>query len=166
MKRVFGALVVAGSLVLAGCGGGGNNGDTDAGTGGTDAGGGNTNPNACGTDHAQVTAQQVHDTVINSVEYGCLSCHTSPATAGGGLALETVDLLKATNGKDARYSGDVKVVEANHSENSTMYLVMFSPVPKGPKNEVLAPSRMPVGGKELTAEHKKLIKDWICTGAQ
>ena len=87
------------------------------------------------------------------------------------LFLENLDDLKATAGKASGYSQTLKVVDAAHSENSTMYLMVLGgrdakPTPiKGPEGQALGP-QMPQGGTPLTEQQRADLKGWICAGAK
>lgn len=166
MRRILVAVcVVAAGVVGAGCGGGGENGGPD---GGTD--GGSANPLACGTDVADVTAQQLYDGVIKDPSNTCLTCHSGTGSSGGGVVMDSVAALTMNVGKASAYataSSPIKVVEANRPENSTLYLKCAGGSNegiKGPNGASVGP-KMPVGAEPLSAAELKQVKDWICSGA-
>lgn len=153
MPRIRSAWVVSASLALFACGGGNNGGEADAGS-----------ELACDDGAAAVTADQLFAAVV---EPKCKSCHNSGLGQGsnGGLHLGSVDELKAAVGKASSY-GTVKVVEADHPENSSLYLKVLggSPKYKGPEGQLVG-GQMPQGGNALSAEEKNQVRDWICSGA-
>ncbi|MGA9524925.1 MAG: c-type cytochrome [Myxococcaceae bacterium] len=140
------------SLPLAACG-------PDVGNGS-----GNAEANACGTSHASVTADQLYKDIVQD---RCQSCH-NPNAQGTTLMMDSVEALKAVVGADSAYGNGLKIIEANRSENSTMYLKVLGGTPAGihgPDGESVG-ARMPASGPVLTEEERKKVQDWICTGAK
>ncbi|MBX5480290.1 MAG: hypothetical protein IRZ16_00355 [Myxococcaceae bacterium] len=166
MRRILLSGLMCGALALAACGGGDN--------GGPDGGTNENNPNACGDDVQSVTAQELFDSVINGTG-ACTSCHYAGAgtATNGDLVMDSVEALKATTGATTAYAitgSTLKVVDPNHSENSTMFLKVaggstVTPPVKGPKGESVG-AQMPQGLPPLSAEDLKMVKDWICSGAK
>jgi len=149
------ALALAASLTLVGCGTPDEIPDPDAGT--------NQNALACGDTHDSVTTQKLYDDLVS---LKCASCHYD-GYPGTTLVLTLVGDLQGTVGAASTYKNDLKIVEANRPENSTFYLKSIggsSAGIKGPGGHNVG-ARMPEGGT-LSAAEQKMIKDWICSGAQ
>ena len=157
IRNALGAAAAA-LLLLSACGEGENgNGNGDAGS---------THPLACGENHAQVTAEQVYTEVFGNVNgANCVSCHHPGVTDNKFRPEESADGLRAAVGQDSDYAGDVKIIEANRSENSTLFLKINGGSPKyrGPRGEAVGPVMPP--GVMLPEAQLKLFHDWICTGA-
>lgn len=151
------------ALAFAACGetGGGTDAGTDAGT---------DSSLVCDPSPATVTMAQLQTQVF---DVKCKSCHFPPN--GEGIAYgdytTAANTFAATVNKASTYAGSgatLKIVEPNNLKNSALWLKVAPESgtlgKKGPKGEVTG-ARMPNDGSSLTAEQKKLIKDWICTGA-
>jgi hypothetical protein len=105
-------------------------------------------------------------------EAKCVMCHGSNYAYGDYTT--AAKTFESTNGKTSYLAQSVmgstlKVVDgANKSlANSSLWLKVLggdAANRRGPKGERTL-GAMPNDGSTLTAEQKKLLKDWICTGA-
>ncbi len=151
-------ITAAAALLLLSACGEGENGNED---------GGSDHALACGEDHAQVTAEQVYTEVFgNESGANCVSCHNPGVTDNRFRPEPSADGLRAAVGQDSDYAGDVKVIDPNRAENSTLILKINggSPRHRGPKGEAVGPVMPP--GIMLPEAQLKLFQDWICTGAK
>ena len=102
----------------------------------------------------------------------CKSCHFPPN--GQGIAYgdyTTAAKTQETVNKESFYKGSqgtLKIVDPHNLANSSLWLKVAptsgAAGKKGPHGEITS-GRMPNDGTSLTAEQRKAIKDWICTGA-
>lgn len=149
-KHLLPSIFVLSSLVTLGCGSPTPMGDPDL---------------TCDTGAATVTLTGAVQAVFDA---RCKSCHATGYTYGDYTSASATHA--ATVGKTsylAGMAGTMKVVEANNLANSSLWLKVLggdAANRKGPKGENTL-WIMPNDGMTLTAEQKKLIKDWICTGA-
>lgn len=99
----------------------------------------------------------------------CKSCHA--ASYQYGDYTDATKTSAATVNKKSLYAGmagTLQVVEPNNLANSALWLKVLggdAANRKGPKGEGTL-GKMPNDGTDLTAAQKKLLKDWICTGAK
>lgn len=149
-KHLFFSSVVVVSLFTFGCGG-----TTPM-----------TDPElTCDTGVATVTLTGEVQAVFDAK---CKSCHATGYTYG-----DYTDAAKthaATVGVKSLYAGTpgtLKIVDPMNLANSALWLKVLggdAANRKGPNGEGTL-GAMPNDGTVLTAAQKKLIKDWICTGA-
>lgn len=103
------------------------------------------------------------------IDVKCKSCHV--ANYQYGDYTDATKTAAATVNKKSLYAGmtgKLMIVEANKLENSSLWLKVLggdAANRKGPNGEGTL-GKMPNDGTELTAAQKKLLKDWICTGAK
>ncbi len=98
----------------------------------------------------------------------CISCHKMGAPDGSdnyGLYNTEVAAFGQVGHKSLYAGSDttLKVVDPNNLATSTMYLKVMGK--KGPGDKTVG-ALMPLGGPALSAVQKKLLKDWICSGAK
>jgi hypothetical protein len=83
--------------------------------------------------------------------------------------MDSATTLKATVGLDSTFPGGLKVTDANHSENSTLFLKAAGGTTpggiRGPNGQSVG-NKMPNNGLTLTEPMLTEIKNWICSGAQ
>jgi len=99
----------------------------------------------------------------------CSECHSAMSSTYGDYSSAEKTAAATVNQKSlfAGTAGTLKVVEPNSLSNSSLWLKVLGGEMvgrTGPKGERLY-SRMPQTGT-LSTEEKKLIKDWICSGAK
>ncbi|MEW5738098.1 MAG: hypothetical protein AB1938_04190 [Myxococcota bacterium] len=151
-KHILISISVLGSLVLFGCGGG-MPADPDL------------------TCDSAATAKTLTGEVQAVFTAKCVSCHVSGYAYGD---YTTADATFASTTNKPSYlaqqvmGSTLKVVDgANKSlANSSLWLKVLggdAANKKGPKGEGTL-GAMPNDGTTLTADQKKLLKDWICTG--
>ena len=150
-KYAFPAFVVLVSLVTLGCGGTTPMGDPEL---------------TCDTSAAAVTLTGGVQAVFDAK---CKSCHVAGYTYGDYSDADRT--FAATTNKVSYLAGaaaKMKVVDGNAKSlaNSALWLKVIggdAANRKGPNGESTL-GAMPNDGTVLTAEQKKLLKDWICSG--
>lgn len=136
---------------------------------GNDAG----NPElTCDANPASVTTAQVQTEVF---DVSCKSCHFKDSNTDNpaDMDMSSASVTQQSVGKNSIYCGQncpadaLKIVHAGNLANSTMWLKLLggSPTYKGPKGENVG-ARMPQGAPALDEAKKKLVRDWICSGAK
>lgn len=99
----------------------------------------------------------------------CATCHIAGYTYGDYTTAEKT--AAATVNKKSLYAaqpGTLQIVQPNQLANSSLWLKVLGGAPAGrtgPKGENVY-GRMPNDGTMLSADEKKLLKDWICSGAK
>jgi hypothetical protein len=126
----------------------------------------------CETGRPEVTLAKVHSDVLLGT--GCIDCHkpTAPAATKGpgdytSVQTTTTAFLQSPSAYTKGTDG-VKIVDPGNLANSTLWLMVLGGAEKGyksPKGDPIGPG-MPQSRDPLEAEHKQLIKDWICGGAK
>ncbi|MBS1151587.1 MAG: hypothetical protein H6Q89_3285 [Myxococcaceae bacterium] len=172
------AFVTVASSTFTSCGSGGTGG-TGGGSGGGSGGGtggGGADPelvcdapaDAGTTDAGSALGftKVYQDIIVPSCQ---TSCHVVGAADGSDTYGNYATEVKAYEqvGKKSLYAGTdatLKVVDPNNLGTSTMFLKVLARA-KSPSGKNIG-GAMPLGMTALTAAQKKLLKDWICSGAK
>lgn len=163
------AFVSTASFTTTSCGSTG--GGTGGGSGGG-AGGGAADPElTCDASPPATSFAKVYSDIF--VPSCTATCHKAGAPDGSetyGL-YNTEAAAFAQVGKKSLYAGagatadpNLKIVAEKDLGNSTMYLKVLGRA-KSPSGKGLS-GQMPLGMSALSAAHKQLLKDWICSGAK
>ncbi len=139
--------------------------------GSTSCGGGTVVPDAgvdlevvCDTNTPATLLSKVMSDVLTPA---CVSCHAAGMTGEAYGVYSTAATTLAQVGKKSLFAGtdaSLKAVDANNLATSTMWLKVL-PRDKGPSGKSIG-TPMPQGGPALSAPQKKILKDWICSGAK
>lgn len=149
-KHLIFSFVVVVSLVTLGCGGTTPSGDPEL---------------TCDTGAATVTLTGEVQAVFDAK---CVSCHIAGYSYGDyTTAAKTHESTVGVKSLYAGTAGTMKIVDPKNLANSALWLKVLggdAANRKGPNGEGTL-GAMPNDGSTLTAAQKKLLKDWICTGA-
>ncbi len=96
------------------------------------------------------------------------SCHLANDTYGDYTDAAKTGAVVSKKSLYAGMAGTLKVVDPKSLANSSLWLKVLGGATSGrtgPKGENVY-GRMPNDGAMLSAEQKKTLKDWICSGAK
>lgn len=98
----------------------------------------------------------------------CKTCHIENYSYGDYTSAEKTVAIVGKKSLYAGMAGTLKVVEPKSPSNSALWLKVLGGATAGrtgPKGENVY-GKMPNDGQMLTADEKKILKDWICSGAK
>jgi hypothetical protein len=153
------ALASTGSTSCSGGTGGGAGGGSGGG-----AGGGAADPDL--TCDASPPATSLTKVMSDILIPDCESCHKAGQTGESYGIYTTAAAAHAQVGKKSLFAGSdatLKAVDPGSLGTSTMWLKVLARE-KSPSGKNIG-TPMPQGAPALNATQKKLLKDWICSGA-
>ncbi len=117
----------------------------------------------CDPEPALTTTQVVQAQVIDGA---CVSCHGPVGPGPIDMSTAALSHENMVGKASETYTGSsaLKVVDPHRLATSVFWLKIAGGL-RGPKGERTGGVMPPVGEPPLTDEQKKLVKDWICTGA-
>lgn len=98
----------------------------------------------------------------------CKTCHIENYSYGDYVTAEKTATIVGKKSLYAGMAGTLKVVEPRSLANSALWLKVIGGATAGrtgPKGENVY-GKMPNDSTMLTADEKKILKDWICSGAK